>query len=89
MIGAMRHAFAMAMVLAISTVASAETHKFKPTTGVTTFAARPPALTIKPGDTVETETFSKPGDYYDPKVAGPWPGEVGPFLRPASSRAAG
>jgi amidase len=80
MICAMRHAFAMAMVLAISTVASAETYKFKPTAGVTTFAARPPALTIKPGDTVETETFSKPGDYYDPKVAGPWPGEVGPFL---------
>ena len=44
-----------------------------------TFAVRPPVLTIKPGDTVETETFSRPGDYYDPKVAGPWPGEVGPF----------
>jgi acetamidase/formamidase len=34
---------------------------------------------VKPGDIVETQTFSKPGDYYDPDVAGPWPGEVGPF----------
>jgi acetamidase/formamidase len=55
------------------------THKFKPTVGVQTFAVRPPVLTIKPGDTVETETFSRPGDYYDPDKAGPWPGEVGPF----------
>ena len=44
-----------------------------------TFAVRPPVLTVKPGDIVETETFSKPGDYYDPKAPGPWPGEVGPF----------
>jgi amidase len=55
------------------------THKFKPTAGVQTFAVRPPILTIKPGDTVETETFSRSGDYYDPEKAGPWPGEVGPF----------
>jgi amidase len=55
------------------------THKFKPTAGVQTFAVRPPILTIKPGDTVETETFSRAGDYYDPDKAGPWPGEVGPF----------
>ena len=75
MIGVMRHAAALTALLAIATVASAETHKFKPTAGVTTFTARPPVLTIKPGDTVETETFSRPGDYYDSKVAGPWPGE--------------
>src|SRR5262245_12747206 len=80
MIVAMRHAVALTALLAIATAVSAETHKFTPTSGVTTFAVRPPVLTIKPGDTVETETFSKPGDYYDPKVAGPWPGEVGPFL---------
>ena len=80
MIGGMRHAFVFTAVLARAAAASAETHKFKPTAGVATFAVRPPALTIKPGDTVETQTFSKPGDYYDPKVAGPWPGEVGPFL---------
>ena len=80
MIGAMRHVVMFTAMLALAAAASAETLKFKPTSGVTTFAVRPPALTIKPGDTVETETFSKPGDYYDPKVAGPWPGEVGPFL---------
>jgi amidase len=80
MIGVMRHVAALTALLAIATVASAETHKFKPTAGVATFTARPPVLTIKPGDTVETETFSRPGDYYDPKVAGPWPGEVGPFF---------
>src|SRR4026207_1175262 len=76
----MRPAFALAMVLAFAAVASAETHKFKPTAGVAPFPAPPPVLTVKPGGTVETETFAKPGDYYDPKVAGPWPGEVGPFL---------
>ena len=54
-------------------------HKFTPTTGVQTFAVRPPVLRVKPGDSVETQTFSQPGDYYDPKTAGPWPGEVGPF----------
>jgi acetamidase/formamidase len=80
MIVAMRYAAALTALLATATLASAETHKFKPTAGVATFTARPPVLTVKPGDTVETETFSKPGDYYDPKVAGPWPGEVGPFL---------
>jgi acetamidase/formamidase len=59
--------------------AAADTHRFKPTAGVQTFAVRPPVLKVKPGDTVETETFSRPGDYYDPKAPGPWPGEVGPF----------
>jgi amidase len=79
MIAAMRLAFAAVAVLALAVNVSAETHKYKPVAGVATFAVRPPVLTVKPGDTVETETFSKPGDYYDPKVAGPWPGEVGPF----------
>src|SRR5687767_8848491 len=79
MIGAMRLASIAVAGLALAGVASAETHKYKPTAGVATFAVRPPVLTVKPGDTVETETFSRPGDYYDPKVAGPWPGEVGPF----------
>jgi acetamidase/formamidase len=62
-----------------STLSSAEQHRFTPTTGVPTFAVRPPVLRVKPGDTVETQTFSRPGDYYDAKTAGPWPGEVGPF----------
>jgi acetamidase/formamidase len=45
---------------------------------VPTFAVRPPILRIRPGDIVETRTFSKPGDYYE-KAGGGWPGEVGPF----------
>ena len=76
----MRIALAAALTLICSAPAFAETHKYKPTAGVQTFAVRPPVLTVKPGDSVETETFSKPGDYYDPAVAGPWPGEVGPFF---------
>src|SRR5688572_32567678 len=75
----MRLAIVAALLLIAPAAISAETHKYKPTAGVPTFAVRPPVLTVKPGDTVETETFSRPGDYYDSKVAGPWPGEVGPF----------
>lgn len=52
--------------------------KYEPTQGVPTFAVREPVLRVKPGDIVETRTFSKPGDYYD-RAGGPWPGEVGPF----------
>jgi len=37
-----------------------------------------PVLRIKPGDIVESPTFSQPGDYYD-RAGGAWPGEVGPF----------
>ena len=76
----MRIALAAALALICAAPAVAETHKYKPTAGVQTFAVRPPVLTVKPGDIVETETFSKPADYYDPAVAGPWPGEVGPFF---------
>ena len=75
----MRSILALTLTLVVSPAVVAETHKYKPTAGVQTFAVRPPVLTIKPGDVVETETFSRAGDYYDPKVAGPWPGEVGPF----------
>ena len=59
--------------------ARAEIHRFTPTAGVPTFAVREPVLRIKPGDIVESQTFSKPGDYYE-RAGGPWPGEVGPFL---------
>jgi acetamidase/formamidase len=59
--------------------ASAETVRFTPTRGFSTFAVRDPVLRVKPGDVVETRTFSQPGDYYD-REGGPWPGEVGPFL---------
>jgi amidase len=76
----MRPLLTLALTLSLLPAsAHADTHKFKPTAGVPTFAVRPPVLKVKPGDTVETETFSRPGDYYDPKTAGPWPGEVGPF----------
>jgi len=49
---------------------------FTPTAGVPTYAVRDPILRIAPGTTVETKTFSQPGDYYE---GGAWPGEVGPF----------
>jgi amidase len=59
--------------------AHAEVHRFTPTAGVPTFAVREPVLRIRPGDIVESKTFSKPCDYYE-KAGGPWPGEVGPFF---------
>ena len=58
--------------------AGADTIKFEPRAGVPTFAVREPVLRVKPGDTVETRTFSEPGDYYE-RAGGKWPGEVGPF----------
>jgi amidase len=80
MMRAMRIIMSAAIVsLCLPAAAAAQNQTFKPTAGVQTFAVRPPVLTIKPGATVETETFSKSGDYYDPNTAGPWPGEVGPF----------
>jgi amidase len=70
---------ATVLVLVAVAPAAAGTRKFVPTSGVQTFAVRKPVLHVTPGDIVETETFSKPGDYYDRQTAGPWPGEVGPF----------
>jgi acetamidase/formamidase len=72
-------ALTLSLLALLPALADADTHTFKPTAGVQTFAVRPPVLKVKPGDTVETETFSRPGDYYNPKAPGPWPGEVGPF----------
>lgn len=69
----------LSLVAAVSAPSAAQTIKFEPTTGAQTFAVREPVLRLKPGATVESRTFSKPGDYYDPNTAGPWPGEVGPF----------
>jgi amidase len=51
---------------------------FEPASGVPSFAVREPVLRIKPGDIVQTRTFSRPGDYYE-RAGGAWPGEVGPF----------
>src|SRR5688572_24471370 len=76
----LRLCFTAGMVAILPAWVFAETHKYKPTAGVQTFAVRPPVLTIRPGDTVETETFTRAGDYYNPEKAGPWPGEVGPFF---------
>lgn len=73
-------AYATSLLLVCAPAAAdAQTITFEPTAGVQTFAVREPVLRIKPGTTVVSRTFSKPGDYYDPKTAGPWPGEVGPF----------
>lgn len=52
------------------------THRFKPTVGYPTFAVRPPVLTVKPGDMVESESLW--GEWYE-RPGGKWPGEVGPF----------
>jgi len=71
--------FVVAGSLVLAARGAGQTMTFEPASGVPTFAVRDPVLRIKPGTTVQTRTFSRPGDYYDPKVAGPWPGEVGPF----------
>ena len=44
--------------------------------GHPTFAVRPPVLTVKPGDVLESESLW--GDWYE-KPGGKWPGEVGPI----------
>ena len=78
----MRQAFAALVLLAACPAsvaaqsAAGATIQFTPTAGVPTYAVREPVLRIAPGTSVETRTFSKPGDYYD---GGAWPGEVGPF----------
>src|SRR5207247_5290283 len=71
----MRRLLLIALVLTpVSTVA--ETHRFKPTVGHPTFAARPPVLTVKPGDVLESESLW--GEWYE-RAGGKWPGEVGPI----------
>ena len=67
---------ALCVLLLSASVASAETHRFKPTVGYPTFAVRPPVLTVKPGDVVESESLW--GEWYE-KPGGKWPGEVGPI----------
>lgn len=72
-------AAALAIGVCATPAAQSPTVTFTPTVGYPTFAKREPVLRVSPGTIVETRTFSKPGDYYDPTTAGPWPGEVGPF----------
>lgn len=67
-------AFVWAAAAAVGS--AAETHRLKPTVGHPTFAVRPPVLTVKPGDVVESESLW--GDWYE-KAGGKWPGEVGPI----------
>ena len=52
-----------------------KTHRLKPTIGYPTFAVRPSVLTVRPGDSLESETLW--GDWYE-RAGGKWPGEVGP-----------
>jgi acetamidase/formamidase len=66
---------ALALLL-VSTALRAETHRFRPTVGYPTFAVRPPVLTVKPGDVLESESLW--GEWYE-KEGGKWPGEVGPI----------
>lgn len=67
-----------ALGLALAAFQSPASITFEPTDGVPSFGVREPVLRIKPGDVVETRTFSRPGDYYE-RAGGAWPGEVGPF----------
>ena len=72
----MKHSIVLAALLALPLPTAAETHRLKATTGHATFAVRPPILTVKPGDVVESESLW--GDWYE-KAGGKWPGEVGPI----------
>ena len=74
----MRKQVLILLALGVARPALADTIKFTPKTGAQTFAVREPVLRVKPGDTVESPTFSQPGDYYE-RAGGAWPGEVGPF----------
>ena len=66
----------LALLLLVTAAAGAETHRLKPTVGHPTFAVRPPILTVKPGDVLESESLW--GDWYE-REGGKWPGEVGPI----------
>ena len=68
-------AFVLALA-AFALPAAAEVVRFKPAKGVPTYAVREPVLTLKPGDTLETNTLWS--DWFAGKDA-PWPGEVGPI----------
>ena len=71
-------AAALGVLLLLPSSLDAQTVRFEPTSGAPTFAVREPVLRIAPGTTLESRTFSRPGDYYEAQ-GGAWPGEVGPI----------
>lgn len=66
----------VATLILVHAPAFAATHRLQPTVGHPTFAVRPPVLTVKPGDVVESESLW--GEWYE-KPGAKWPGEVGPI----------
>ena len=56
-------------LLALASSARAETHRYIQKVGYPTFAVRPPVLTVKPGDVLESETLW--GEWYE-KPGGKW-----------------
>ena len=67
---------AVLLLVAVASPARAETHHLVPKVGYPTFAVRPPVLTVRPGDVLESESLW--GEWYE-RVGGKWPGEVGPI----------
>src|SRR5258707_885914 len=67
---------AVLFLVAVASPARAETHHFAPKVGYPTFAVRPPVLTVRPGDVLESESLW--GEWYE-RAGGKWPGEVGPI----------
>jgi acetamidase/formamidase/creatinine amidohydrolase/Fe(II)-dependent formamide hydrolase-like protein len=74
--GRLRTLPAAVVLLGLAAPAQAETHRLVPKVGHPTFAVRPPILTVRPGDVVESESLW--GEWYE-KPGGKWPGEVGPI----------
>jgi acetamidase/formamidase len=74
------HTRALVLILAAAalqpSVLRAATHRLEPRVGHPTFAVRPPVLTLRPGDVLESATLW--GEWYE-REGGKWPGEVGPI----------
>src|SRR4029077_9541236 len=66
------------LILVVCVPAHAETHRFRPTRGYTTYAVREPVLRIKPGDIVETNSLAS-GWYFGNDDPDPNAGHTGPF----------
>ena len=75
----MRTGALILLVVGVACPVFGDTITFTPKTGAQTFAVREPVLRVRPGDTLESPTFSQPGDYYE-RAGGAWPGEVGPIF---------